>query len=487
MISSLFLAAACAPQPVPVDLPPPLGEMMREFRAAWVATVDNIDWPSRPGLPTEMAKRDLTVILDRAKALGLNAIVFQVRPHADAFYESSIEPWSEYLTGKQGQRPNPYWDPLAFIVEESHRRGLELHAWFNPYRAWHPAAKGSKANNYIGNTDPEIVKAYGKYEWMDPAEPAVQDRAYKVMLDVVKRYDIDGVHIDDYFYPYQVRDAKGQVVDFPDSRSWSRYKGGASANLLSRGDWRRNHVDNFIERLYKGIKTEKQWVKFGISPFGIYRPNTPAGIKAGVDQYADLYADARKWLREGWVDYYTPQLYWPISQTPQAYPVLLKWWVGENIKARHMWPGNYTGRTDPNNGNWKSKEVVDQIEETRKGGAGGNVHFSMKSLMRNWNGVADALRTGPYAVPALVPASTWLDDTAPNAPIAETVSAAMCTWKPVDEPVRFYAVHGRFGESWRLLGVSSEASISPKGATALSVTPIDRVGNAGTPLIVEIK
>lgn len=484
MISALLGLAACS-KPVIAPLPDPPAPMNREFRAAWIATVDNIDWPSRPGLPTERAQHDLLVILDRAKSLGLNAVVLQVRPQADAFYFSEIEPWSEYLTGQQGRKPNPYWDPLAFAIEEAHKRGLELHAWFNPYRAWHPAAKGTKAANYIGNTAPEIVKTYGTYEWMDPAEPAVQERSLKVMLDVVKRYDLDGVHIDDYFYPYKVRDAKGQNVDFPDSRSWSRYKA-SPQNLLSRGDWRRKHVDDFIERLYKAIKDEKIWVKFGISPFGIYRPGVPDGIKAGVDQYADLYADARKWLREGWVDYYTPQLYWPVNQTPQAYPVLLKWWVGENVKERHIWPGNYTGRTDPGNGNWKSQEVVDQIEHTRKAGAGGNVHFSMKSLMRNWNGISDALKSGPYATPALVPASPWLDKDAPEAPVAEAASRDSVSWKPGGEVVRFYAVHGFVNGSWKLMRVGSDNSISPGAYSHLSITPIDRVGNAGTSWVVEI-
>lgn len=483
MILSLACAMSCSTAP-PVIAPDPPAPLAREFRAVWVATVDNIDWPSKRGITTQQAMLELDTIFDKAQKVGLNAIIFQVRPHADAMYESTIEPWSEYLTGQQGRKPNPYWDPLSYAVQEAHERGMELHAWFNPYRAWHPAAKGAKAQNYIGKTEPEIVKSYGKYEWMDPAEPEVQARSLQVMLDVVKRYDIDGVHIDDYFYPYKVKDAKGNLVDFPDGRSWGRYKVGTS-DLMSRGDWRRKHVDDFIKRVYDSIKKEKPWVKFGISPFGIYRPNVPAGIKAGVDQYADLYADAKKWLREGWCDYYTPQLYWPISQTPQSYPVLLKWWLEQNVMGRHMWPGNYTGRTDPGNGNWKAKEVVDQVELTRKLGAGGNVHFSMKCFMKNWNGIADSLETA-YAAPALIPASPWLDPEAPAMPVFDDCTEGKTSWKSADD-IRFFVVHGSKDGKWTLLRIGSETEIDAKGYQFLSVTPIDRAGNSGDPLIVEIK
>lgn len=491
MLSAIAAAMCCAPAPDTlkvVTVSPP--ELPREFRAVWVATVDNIDWPSVRGLSTEKAQAELRAIFDRAKKVGLNAIIFQVRPHADAMYASDIEPWSEYLTGKQGKAPDPYWDPLQFAIDEAHLRGMELHAWVNPYRAWHPAAKGSKAPNYIGNTEPAIVKEYGKYEWMDPSEPEVQDRTYKVMIDIVKRYDLDGIHIDDYFYPYKVKDDKGKDVDFPDSRSWGRYK--ASSGLLSRGDWRRKSVDDFIQRVYSGIKAEKTWVKFGISPFGIYRPNVPEGIKAGVDQYADLYADARKWLREGWLDYFTPQLYWPISQTPQSYPVLLKWWLSQNVKERHMWPGNYTGRTDPGNGNWKSDEVVNQIGVTRKLGAGGNVHFSMKCFMRNWNGITDSLVSGPYAGQALIPASPWLDKEPPATPVADATKPSdkglEVSWKQEGEPVRFYLVQAQRAGKWRTVAVGSSTSVVvPLDDEMLSITPIDRAGNVGVPLGVSLR
>ncbi len=227
-----------------------------------------------------------------------------------------------------------------------------------------PAHKGPNSDSHISKTHPEVVKQYGKLLWMDPGEPLVQEHTLNVMLDVVRRYDVDGIHMDDYFYPYKDDATDKAHSDFPDSPSWKRYL--TSRGGLSRDGWRRQNVNNFVERLYSGIKHIKPWVKLGISPFGIYRPGIPTGIHAGVDQYAELYADARLWLVNGWCDYYTPQLYWPIAQKPQAYGTLLSWWIGENEKRRHIWPGNYTGRIDPGIGKWPLQEVLDQIDVTRK-------------------------------------------------------------------------------------------------------------------------
>lgn len=486
MFPLLALTLACAPEPIKqVEVPLP----MREFRGVWVATVDNIDWPSKRGIPTGQAMTEMRAIMDKAQMLGLNAIIFQVRPHADAMYDSAIEPWSEYLTGKQGQGPNPKWDPLAYAIEQAHRRGMELHAWFNPYRSWHPAAKGPKAPSYIGKTNPGLVKTYGTYEWMDPSEPDVQKRTLDVMMDVVKRYDLDGIHIDDYFYPYKVKD-----TDFPDGPSWKRYRD--AGGDLDRGDFRRKSVDDFIQNVYSEIKKEKPWVKFGISPFGIYRPGQPEGIRAGVDQYADLYADCLKWFKEGWCDYLTPQLYWPIKQTPQAYPVLLNYWAENNPKGRHLWPGNYTGRTDPNNGNWASSEVTNQIKLTREK-AGGNVHFSMKCLMKNWNGISDALLAGPYSTKALPPASPWLDAEAPGAPVLSKVVAYdsywTVIWRASDEPIRFFVVSALKGGVWKTIRITGDPIVDIRKHSAdaekgqIAITAIDRSGNASKPLIVDIE
>lgn len=377
----------------------------REFRAVWVATVGNIDWPSKPGLSTEDQQREALAILDTVVALNMNAVVLQVRPHCDALYASTLEPWSYYLTGVQGRAPDPLYDPLEFWIEESHKRGLELHAWFNPYRA-HLTRGNDVTDSSVVRKRPDLAKKIndGMY-WLDPSKKGTQDLSYDVVMDVVKRYDVDGIHFDDYFYPYN----DGQ---FPDDDSWEEYtKGGGT---LSREDWRRSHVNAFVERVYKGIKREKKHVKFGLSPFGIWRPKNPPSI-AGYDQFNMLYADARLWLNKGWVDYYTPQLYWSINQIPQSFPVLLGWWAKENTQKRNLWPGMIINRPREEK---TADEIFNQIMITRGivPDGPGQVHFSMKSFMRDSSALNPVLKNGPYQKQALVPASPWLDHSAPSAP-----------------------------------------------------------------------
>ena len=400
--------------------PPPIP---REFRGAWVASVANIDWPSRPGLSTLEQQTELLLLLDRAVQLRLNAILLQVRPAADALYDSPYEPWSAYLTGVEGRAPSPFYDPLTFAIAAAHARGLELHAWVNPYRARHPSAPSAAAQTHLSVTHPELVRRYGGYLWMDPGEPAVLAHSLRVMLDLVRRYDLDGIHIDDYFYPYPEVGADSQPVPFPDSTSYARYR--TRGGRLERDDWRRHNVDTLIETLYRRTKQLKPWVKIGISPFGIWRPGVPEQIK-GFDAYDRLYADSRKWLREGWVDYFTPQLYWPIAQLPQAYGVLARWWSGENVQQRHLWIGHNASRAAGTT--WPPGELLRQIDSTRAIGATGDVHFSMRALMpptvrrdsvlvgvatpppppSRAAALGEQLRAGPYAEQALVPASPWL-------------------------------------------------------------------------------
>jgi uncharacterized lipoprotein YddW (UPF0748 family) len=408
--------------------------IQREFRGAWVASVANIDWPSRPGLSSWQQQSELIAILDRAVDLNLNAILLQVRPAADALYDSPLEPWSEFLTGREGRAPEPYYDPLKFAVTEAHRRGLELHAWFNPYRAKHPSAKGQHASTHISVAHPELVRTYGNYEWMDPGEPAVIAQTLRVMLDVVKRYDIDGIHIDDYFYPYPETGRDSQPIPFPDSTSYATYR--RHGGTLERDDWRRHSVDTLIQQIYARTKAIKPWVKVGISPFGIWRPGFPEQIK-GFDSYAKLYGDSRLWLREGWVDYFTPQLYWPIGQVPQSYPVLLDWWIGENVKGRHIWPGHNDSRAAAGGAAWGPDELNNQVRATRASKATGDIHFSMRTLMP-FGGVrrdsvlvgvatqpprevaaaalSQRLKTELYNSPALIPASPWLSSKKPSPP-----------------------------------------------------------------------
>lgn len=476
----------------PSDTPP---APAREFRGAWVASVNNTDWPSKPGLTTAQQQAELITILDRAVQMHLNGIVLQVRPACDALYASALEPWSEYLTGRQGQAPNPFYDPLAFAVTEAHKRGLELHAWFNPYRARHESAKSPLAPTHIGRTHPQWVKSYGKALWLDPGEAGVQEHSLAVVLDVVRRYDIDGVHIDDYFYPYPENDSHGKSMDFPDGPSWKRYRhlGGRK----SRGNWRRDNVNHFIERLYAEVKQAKPWVKVGISPFGIYRPGYPKQIK-GFDAYAELYADSRMWLDKGWLDYLSPQLYWKIEKPAQSFPVLLHWWVAQNKHGRHLWPGLYTSLVGDKPDAWPANEVVYQIKTTRGiAGATGDVHFSMTALMENRGGLAQILQTGIYAQPALVPASPWLDAVPPDPPAVSAHTdpfsrLGTLSWYSVGgEPAWLWVVQVRAAGLWTtqiLPGARTSLPLpmsgGPTAPDLIAVSAVDRCGNQSKPSIL---
>ncbi|HEX2094917.1 MAG TPA: family 10 glycosylhydrolase [Longimicrobiaceae bacterium] len=493
---AVSLLAACSVHPHPGALGG-VPAVRREFRGVWVASVANIDWPSRPGLPVDQQKAELVAMLDRAASMKLNAVILQVRPAADALYASPYEPWSEYLTGEQGRAPEPFYDPLEFAVQEAHRRGLELHAWFNPYRARHPSATSPVTERHLSHTHPELVKSYGRHLWMDPGEPAVQDHSVRVMLDVVRRYDVDGIHIDDYFYPYPEQDSTGRTIPFPDEPSWTRYV--QSGGKLSRDDWRRQNVDRFVERLYREVKREKSWVKFGISPFGIWRPGHPEQIRTGFDQYAQIYANALKWWEEGWMDYFAPQLYWPIAQTPQSYPVLLRWWAERNARGRHLWPGNFTSRVAYGDRPfWRAAEVLGQVYVTRgQPGATGNIHFSMRALMQDPDSLVTRLAREAYRDPALVPASPWLYRGRPGRPAVtareggagETAlslqpgGGAQPTW---------WVVRARRGDRWTaevLPGwMRSHAVRADSAGTAVgevSVAAIDRVGNEGPAAVVQ--
>lgn len=470
----------------------------REFRGAWVATVANIDWPSKPGLSTEQQQAEMIALLDTAQRLNLNAIVLQVRPSCDALYESRLEPWSEYLTGRMGEAPSPYYDPLKFATDEAHKRGIELHAWFNPYRARHAEAHSPVSPDHISVTHPELVRSYGGYLWLDPSEKGVQDHSIDVIMDVVKRYDIDGVHIDDYFYPYKEKGPDGQILDFPDDANWQKYQ--QSNGRLSRDDWRREQVNHFIERLYKAIKHQKPWVKFGISPFGIWRPGFPPSVK-GFDAYQQLYADSKLWLNEGWLDYWSPQLYWKQDQAGQSYSELLHWWIGQNTRGRHVWPGNYTSRVgDGSKAPWTTDEILRQIDITRhEHGADGNLHFSMKALMQAKTGLADALLSASYAAPALVPASPWLQRERLGKPRLsmqrdQVTGDATVQWKPSGHGQTWlWLLQVKSGSDWRTTIIPASQtsadltpSLSGAHSAVVALTPVDRCGNLGQPGIVEV-
>ena len=409
---------ACA-QPAPAadsrvasdTAPPPI---MREMRGVWVATVGNMDWPSHKGLPSGRQQAELVAILDKMVQLHMNAMVLQVRPAADALYSSTIEPWSDVLTGTMGRPPEPSYDPLSFAIAEAHKRGIELHVWINPYRAKDPSTRSVSAN-HISRTNPSLVRKYGPFLWLDPGDPRVRHLTTRVVLDLVRRYDVDAVHMDDYFYPYkEVR--RGRELDFPDASTWRAYRRGGGK--LSRDDWRRENVNLLVKDLYKSVHDVKPWVRFGISPFGIWRPGNPPSVR-GLDQYSQLYADARKWLREGWVDYFTPQLYWSIDRPQQSYVELLRWWTEQNVHGRNVWPGNYTGKVAFTNAQrFTTDEILNQIRLTRaQPGATGNVHFSSSVFMQDPDQLDERLLSDVYDSPALVPASPWLDRSIPARPI----------------------------------------------------------------------
>jgi uncharacterized lipoprotein YddW (UPF0748 family) len=372
-----------------VAAPPP-----REWRAAWVATVANIDWPSKPGLTAAAQQAEIRALCDTAVSIGLNALILQVRTATDALYDSRLEPWSEYLTGTQGQHPG--YDPLAAWIEQAHARGLELHAWFNPYRARHSTAKSAPADTHVSRTHPEWVRRYGDQLWMDPGEPAAAEHTLAVVRDCLSRYAVDGVHIDDYFYPYPVQDpATKQEVDFPDEPSWQRYLAGGGS--LARADWRRYSVNRLVQRLYALAHEVRPGTRVGVSPFGIPKPGArPPGI-SGFSQYDKLYADVELWLREGWMDYLAPQLYWPRAQTAQAFEPLLQAWRAANPLGRPIHPGLFTSRINDTPQSWQPDEILGQIDSIRRLSPGsGHIHFSMAALSQNRKGIADALRQKAY-------------------------------------------------------------------------------------------
>jgi uncharacterized lipoprotein YddW (UPF0748 family) len=460
----------------------------RECRGVWIATVANIDWPSKPGLSTAQQKAELILLLNRAAELKLNAVIFQVRPACDAMYESKIEPWSEYLTGVMGKSPEPFYDPLAFAVQEAHQRGMELHAWFNPYRALHKSHSGKISANHISKTHPELVRSYGEYLWLDPGEHEVQEYSLRVVMDVVKRYDIDGVQFDDYFYP----DPSEVNRDFPDLASWKKY--GASGKL-NRGDWRRENVNAFISRVYSSIKAAKPWVKFGVAPFGIWRPGDPPQI-TGSDAYNKFYADSRKWLVNGWLDYFSPQLYWRIEQKEQSFPVLLNWWAQQNSRHRNLWPGLSSAYSLSQQ--WDSREIPEQIRLIRKQpGADGYIFYNASSLLTNsprGDVLRRTLQTSLNAQPALIPASPWLGDTLPAKPnlsALDVPNGLRLDWNATTNStsIRWWVVQTKSLGNWKteVLPRETSAQTLVGRPDTVAVTAIDRVGNASSARVVEMR
>ncbi|MCU0650157.1 MAG: family 10 glycosylhydrolase [Gemmatimonadaceae bacterium] len=494
------------PPPPPLDTTFTIPPISREFRGVWIATVANLDWPSSGALSATQQQGELVNLLDRAAALGANAVVFQIRVNGEKLYRGGQEPWATALAGRTDVDPG--YDPLQFAIDSAHARGLELHAWFNPFRAGNASDTARLAPSHFARRRPDLrrvprdrVTGGGVGLWFDPGEAEVQDYTIGVFTDVVSRYDLDAVHIDDFFYPYP--NANGALV-FPDDSTFARYTRGGGT--LARADWRRDNINRFIERLYREVHALKPTLKVGISPFGIWRPGNPAGI-TGLDAFADIFADSRLWLQRGWVDYFSPQLYWSIASTGQSFPALLDWWHAQNTQQRHLWPGLAAYRVaDGTSSAYAAQEILSQIGLTRDRATGtrsaGSILFRAGSVFDNRQNIFTSLATGTYAGVALPPASPWLSSTAPGTRPALTAT-------PVTTPANAWSVRivaDRVDAlrwwlvRWRSRSATTLAwstRVIPATATTIVVAPssagarvdgvvvqaVDRAGNTGDAVV----
>jgi len=402
----VFFIARCVAQPKP------------EFRGVWIATVDNIDWPSKGNYNSDSQKLEFIRILDMHQRNGMNAVIAQIRPATDAFYPSPYEPWSEWLTGKQGSPPNPYYDPLQFMIDETHKRGMVFHAWCNPYRAVFNINKSTIAPTHITRLHPEWFLTYGDTKYFDPGNKETQQFVVNVIRDIVSRYPVDAIHFDDYFYPYRIA---GKT--FPDDSSYSKYNNG-----LNKDDWRRSNVDSIIVFLSRAIKEENKHCQFGISPFGIWRNKSqdPDGsdTQGGQTNYDDLYADILLWLKKGWIDYVAPQIYFELGHPRAEYKTLLDWWSTHSY-GKHCYIGLGIYKANTNTA-WRDKtQIPRQIEALRNTpNVQGMIFFSSKSFNNNPNGWSDSLRLNYFKEPAAIPPMDWIISKAPAKPEIELTASS---------------------------------------------------------------
>lgn len=475
-----------------------------EMRAAWIASVENIDWPSAKGLSPDQQRQEFIKLIDRLKDVGINAVIVQIRPCADALYDSKVEPWSMYLTGKQGAAPTPYYDPLKFMVEECHKRCMEFHAWFNPYRTIRDTSYKDIDPTHVIRQHPEWLVTYGNQRYFDPGLPQTRSHVLKVILDVVNRYDIDGVHFDDYFYPYKI---KG--VEFPDSASFAANPRGFAPD--QREAWRRDNVNLIIRMLHDSIRAAKPYVKFGISPFGIWRnkANDPRGSEtSGGSNYDELYADILLWMQNRWIDYVVPQLYWHIGLKVADYKTLAQWW-SKNSNGTPLYIGQGYYRVDKKS---KTKEWADGKEIGRQLALnraipqiGGSFFFSAKSFLDDNLKVNEQLKTQYYQYPAIIPQMKLIDSLPPAAPAHLTLkdrkSEARLSWSVADttatemDKARYFVVY-QFKDSVdysnpaNIYTITRDCSIilkKEKGKSKkrvrvrFSVTALDRLYNESKP------
>jgi uncharacterized lipoprotein YddW (UPF0748 family) len=443
----------------------------REMRGVWLSSVSNLDFPSRTGLSPAAARAELEAIVERVATAGLNTIFFQVRPESDALYTSSLEPWSRFLTGTQGTDPG--YDPLAILLELAHARGLEVHAWINPYRGM-SSASATTASTHVTRTLSEHAIRYGSAIVMDPGAPAVRAHVLAVIADLTEHHDVDGVHFDDYFYPYP--DADG--TPFPDDATYDAYVAGGGT--LGLADWRRDNVDALVREVHDALLAEHPSLRFGISPFGIYRPGMPAGIR-GLDAYATIYCDAPGWMRQDWVDYVAPQLYWPTTPAAQAFEPLVGWWGMQADAHEHVFAGQALYRLG-STATWTLAELETQIEIVRglepEGRVMGSLFFRYENLEADLLGVATALEDRVYTAPAIPPAIPRLTTPPPSPPTLAARSGSITVTHGAPETVRFFALYRDEGGSFvldRVVGSTvTELMVSP-GTWAVS-----SIGRGGT-------
>ncbi len=489
-----------------------------EFRATWMATVINLDWPASGGLQVRFQKSSLQDRLDDMKEAGINALFFQIRTEGDALYDSDIEPWSRYVTGQEGKAPDPYWDPLAFVIEEAHKRGMELHAWLNPYRAMRtiPGDFTQKINSQISGVEYESLEPFLKRyenetilekssgtserdslhvanknpEWllvlndaiaiMNPGLPEVIDYNVQVVMDVVNRYDVDGIHFDDYFYPYPPNQMASNNNESLDDETFAMYPRG----FENKGDWRRNNIDIFVEALYDSIQQVKPWVKFGISPFGIWKNGTPSGI-SGMDAYSVIYGDAIAWLETKTIDYITPQLYWAFSRfgTGQDYGALADWWADQAYENDlHTYPGHglYRSSSSTFTGTlFGENEIPRQVRHNRNNEKiSGSVFFRSSNVTTySSKGFADSLKNNFYRYPALQPVMAWKDTTAPSSPEnlivqrdSETEYIFNLSWdRPSDEVIAKISSSGHVDTLLKYAIYRVDSSVNPDESSEMEI------------------
>jgi uncharacterized lipoprotein YddW (UPF0748 family) len=376
----------------------------RELRGAWIATVKNIDWPKSPFETSGQQISELVAIFDSLKAAGINTVYFQIRTECDALYKSSYEPWSYWLTGKQGKAPKPFYDPLAFAVSEAHLRGMEIQAWFNPYRAVREIGDYQVSDSHISKTHPKWILNFKNYKMLNPGIPAVRHYIAKIVADVVKRYDVDGIHFDDYFYPYTPH------ITNQDAATFGKFKG----KFKNIDDWRRNNINQMIADVYDTIKSINPKIQFGVSPFGIVE-NKYAGTK-GYESYNKIYCDPLNWISNKTVDYVAPQLYWAIGNHNADFAKLLPWWSSV-VDGRELFIGIFSSKMAAPDYKGSPSEIEKEIKLSRQMlNVGGTIFFSAKSITENYSHFADSLKLY-YKYPSIIPAMPWIDSVPPLPPV----------------------------------------------------------------------